>query len=79
MAYIDTDILSADFIQQHTSNADVFLAVRKILDSIPAADVVVVTRCKDCKHYREGTELCMLHFSTVDADAFCSYGERKST
>lgn len=40
MAYIDTDILNADFIQQHTSNADVFLTVRKILDSVPAADVV---------------------------------------
>ena len=38
--YIDADILNADFIQQCTSNADVSLAVRKILDSVPTADAV---------------------------------------
>lgn len=49
-----------------------------ILDSIIAADVVEVVRCKDCKH-REDRLYCRLHKHPVivtNTD-FCSYGERK--
>ena len=50
----------------------------KYLGDEPTADVVEVVRCKDCEHYREGCDICMLHFSGVDDDAFCSYGVRKA-
>lgn len=55
---------------------------KKAINDAPAADVVEVTRCKDCKHsnfetscskYRCGYWLGMLRFS----NDFCSYGERK--
>ena len=46
---------------------------------LPAADVVEVVRCKDCK-YNVGTKKC-LHpdsfFAVPKDDDFCSYGERK--
>ena len=52
----------------------------------PAADVVEVVRCEDCKHFDEdiqGTGLCSLggqldwaNMNTMYADDFCSYGER---
>lgn len=52
---------------------------------------MVVTRCKDCKHYRNHPNgLCYLHTEPkenkrgysgelvcVEPDDFCSYGERR--
>lgn len=47
------------------------------IKALPAADVVTVVRCRDCK-YRDGTPgqpniLC----AQMHEDDFCSYGERK--
>ena len=48
---------------------------------VPAADVVEVVRCKDCKHcigpvcYNEHWE--SVGCPSVQPDDFCSYGERK--
>lgn len=60
----------------------------EVLDSIreaPTVDAVVVTRCKDCKHYDMG--VCLKIYSDGNAhqeawqnrkpEDFCSYGERK--
>ncbi len=46
------------------------------LKDLPAADVVHVVRCCDCK-YREIRKWCNLHNGQFDDDAFCSYGEMK--
>lgn len=62
------------------------------IEKVPAADVVEVVRCKDCKHSKidnSGTTICILN-SECDAETgvdygfisycsenhFCSYGER---
>jgi hypothetical protein len=59
--------------------------------AIPIVDAVVVTRCKDCKHYRNHPNgLCYLHTEPkanargysgeavcVEPDDFCSYGDPK--
>ena len=56
---------------------------------LPTVDAVVVTRCKDCKHYANHPNgLCYLHTEPkandrgysgvavcVEPDGFCSYGE----
>ena len=47
------------------------------IKALPAADVVPVVRCKDCK-YRDGTPgqpniLC----AQMHEDDFCSYGKRR--
>lgn len=63
------------------------------LNSIPAADVVPVVRCKDCKHSTlpseltqrygvPGTLTCHNRYApcnrrNVGGNDFCSYGERK--
>jgi hypothetical protein len=51
-------------------------ANRIILDT-PAADVVEVVRCKDCKYY--GTSGCAMDTYAFDVveEGFCSYVERK--
>ena len=50
-------------------------------DNYISADVVEVCRCKDCNFFRETDReyLCMIHFSNVVKDDFCSYGERSDT
>ena len=60
------------------------------INSIPAADVAPVTRCKDCRNHRElnrkdrlesgyaeGVLWCMNRSDGVWADGFCSDGEPK--
>lgn len=64
--------------------------LKKIIRSAPVAEVVKVTRCKDCKHYRIflKRDMCAKNAQVLDGhevgltatnpDNFCSYGERKS-
>lgn len=61
--------------------------LREIIESVPAADVAPVVRCKDCVHWDDDPDTygadygpkgkCMKSFETMCADDFCSYGERK--
>lgn len=62
-----------------------------LIEKAPTVDAVVVTRCMDCKHYRNHPNgLCYLHTEPkenvrgyagdavcVELDDFCSYGEPK--
>lgn len=56
----------------------------KIINNMPATDVVEVVRCKDCK-FRKTEECamfyecfdCMSQHSWENSDDFCSYGKRK--
>ena len=56
----------------------------KIIKDLPAADVVPVVRCKDCKYgdYDSKPDGAMVCLRTKDGfwrkeTDFCSYGERK--
>ena len=50
----------------------------------PAADVVAVVRCKDCRYSDEayinerGFTICPASGMEITDDDFCSYGERRS-
>lgn len=60
--------------------------VRQNILAQPAADVVEVVRCKDCKHcsidyYPDGNEplyVCLLEDRGTDKDFYCANGERVS-
>lgn len=55
------------------------LIIQMDMLKLPAADVVPVVRCKDCK-YNVGTKKCLnpdSFFAVPKDDDFCSYGERK--
>lgn len=65
-------------------NAKTVKRIMEVDDSDPNAatvcDMVEVVRCKDCVHYQKGA--CnhfgyYIYAPDVDADDFCSYGERK--
>lgn len=57
---------------------EAYVTVIGILNELPAADVVPVVRCKDCKHWH--TTECALDYAMFEPtdDSFCSYGERKA-
>ena len=68
-----------------TLTAAVITALQCFVQSQPAADVVPVVRCQDCKHawihpcgyvycHRDGRNAYEM---TFNLDSFCSYGERK--
>ena len=52
-----------------------------ILNNFPAADVVKVVRCWECKHFPKGViaDFCRRkpNGDAVMSDDFCSYGERR--
>lgn len=60
-------------------------AVAQILDGLPAADVVEVVRCRECKHYHTGMfceKWADLHphaeeYPMVGSDGYCHYGEKE--
>lgn len=55
-------------------------AIAAYIESIPAADVVPVVRCGECKHwYENGTDLCSCDRDALlrRRDFFCADGERK--
>lgn len=63
--------------------------LREIIESVPAADVVPVVHCRDCKHFNHERMECENEAVSTDheggaeyslnfeLDDFCSYGERK--
>lgn len=59
--------------------------VIKMIDLLPPADVVKVVRCKDCKYAKKSKTVLAIpdyrclktNITCLDADDFCSYGERK--
>ena len=53
--------------------------IHDALTGIPAADVVPVVRCKECK-FRENDDFCTgrgFPYQLVPDDGFCDKGERK--
>ena len=87
--YIEKRKLIEAWERERTDATDLFDAFDFALENVPAADVVEVVRCKDCKHSVKYTcrndacfsfTICRLRDSYsvgVEEDDFCSYGERK--
>ena len=90
--YIDADLLISKELIPLTKRLDcchpkqmkgVLMAMSKI-DSAPAADVVEVVRCKDCRMAKEdamidGWYYCNHNELTHNPEHFCGYGERKES
>lgn len=67
-------------------NGDLEKTVAAVFESAPAADVVEVVRCGECKHCVEHYDTdgnapywtCQEWDSGTDYDGYCYYGERKN-
>ena len=79
--YINADLLKAEFTGNFACEYPAPL-VKALIDNQPAADVMEIVRCKDCKW--RGTEKCAMFYECdcgeqqtwETDDDFCSYGER---
>ena len=95
--YIDAEELTQEverIIESNEKNLDItprtkevyLLGMKHTLDFVkvtPAADVVEVVRCKDCKHFRPSeistANFCEWHSDLeIQGNDFCNYGERKN-
>lgn len=89
---LDIDGFNGGKITIYFNSRQNALNVKRILevdDSIPNAatvcDMQEVVRCKDCKYSKKGNvvfdipeyECLKTDMTCLDADDFCSYGERK--
>ena len=92
--YIDADLDVSGHVTVWECNCSEFgkqtvMAVDDLY-YLPAADVVEVVRCKDCKYWSHETVGMIDHYECdvfcgaygrgymTGADDFCSYGERKA-
>ena len=69
--------------ERHTASGNVCKLVVEVADieKLPTVDAVPVIRCKDCKYWEEessGRTYCerTIFWTNMDADDFCSRGER---
>ncbi len=72
-----------DLSVKYTHGEYCYNVAAHIAKTAPAADVVEVVRCKDCKHYHNTQcfhpsygDDCAINTERAEND-FCSYGERK--
>ena len=75
--YIDAEWLKAFFEadkgKSRNTPIDSLLA---LIGDAPSIDIV---RCRECKYFWKYSDLptkCVYHLSLINADDFCSYGER---
>lgn len=52
--------------------------IAKAINDVPTADVMEVTRCKDCKHYIGLAECEFVGHFSGGTNYFCADGERKN-
>ena len=62
---------------------EIFMSAKRAIKNTPAADVVEVVRCKDCKHaiivddvFHEDEVVCSLLSQDVACNNYCMYGEK---
>lgn len=76
--YIDAEkIKYTKFVPENDpfDGAGGLCALKSHIDAIPAADVVEVVRCKDCKYFSEFQHCGVLGF--CEPNEYCSRGERR--
>ena len=60
-----------DRYERVTDQGDLMHGIKMAVSADP------IVRCKDCKHWSYGKDLCTLHDMGMVADDFCSYGEKR--
>ena len=78
--YIDTEHLEEVVTGLNSKGWGITRGEFKIIDRVlfefPAADVVAVVRCKDCKYIDAIYPFCTEWDVVVDDDGFCYMGEK---
>lgn len=79
--YIDKDalisILNAKAALAMGTPKDVFITVARMVNLLPAADVVEVVYCRDCKHNQDNGGDCNRTMTHTSRDLVCEVNEYK--
>ena len=75
--------IANDYYDSEMSSATALHVMVRLLSGLPAADVVEVVRCKDCKHCSllfGKSPLCLAGSARkkITENDFCAWGERKT-
>ena len=79
--YIDYDALDYRNDMMHGKSSEFLDGVIFMAQRIEEAQSIDIVRCGKCKHFWSYEDLptkCIFHLSLVNADDFCSYGERET-
>lgn len=77
--YIERDAAKKEFLHAPMTEDEKILVIRRI-NSVPAADVVEVVRCKEFRYFYGGPmKCCMNHVGVVltDENGFCHHAKRR--
>ena len=72
--YIDAEWLLNFFVDIPNNFTLTIGNLRATVNDAPSLEIV---RCGECKNNVDGE--CVVHYSGINADDFCSYGERKES
>lgn len=75
--YIDADKAIKDYARYGIKHFYDATDLEAILNECPAADVVEVVRCKDCKHADLFYPYCAIWEAAIDGDGYCYKGEKE--
>ena len=70
------EIISRPLNMKHAPE-DILEAHKMAISALEQPEIV---RCRECKHYRalhDQDDLCVYTMTSVEADDYCSYAERK--
>lgn len=56
---------------------DVEFVLKKEIDEMPAADVVEVVRCGQCKFFQSSGCFIGIQGAQISSDNYCAWGQRK--
>lgn len=83
MRLIDADALidRLDYCVKEGMGSTIAFTFKHMVEDTPTIDAESVVRCKDCKYMSKGEEYLWCDhkqgMDLVDANDFCSYGERE--
>ena len=76
--WIDADgIMRACFSSFARTNNKAYYEIVNLIEAVPAADVVEVVRCKECKHTDLFYPYCTIWEAAIDEDGYCYKGEKE--
>lgn len=75
--YIDADKAIKDYAHYGIKHFYDATDLEAILNECPAADVVEVVRCKECKHADLFYPYCTIWEAAIDGDGYCYKGEKE--
>lgn len=64
-------LIDADALENEFGISDADIIAKEAIRSAPTIDAVPVVRCRECRHWHDGTGFCEKNSYFVDGDGVC--------